>query len=124
MKYRVRFAVVALAVVLATTTFARQSGPARPSTAAVDKVLADAVARGDVPGVVAMATDRRGIVYQGAFGVAMAAYGFLSMHGRSTCKAFRLVACKLDSRRCLRRMQCMACCWMQCQDQQVRAGAR
>jgi CubicO group peptidase (beta-lactamase class C family) len=33
-------------------------------------VLAGAVARGDVPGIVAMATDRRGIVYQGAFGVA------------------------------------------------------
>jgi CubicO group peptidase (beta-lactamase class C family) len=33
-------------------------------------VLADAVARGDVPGVVAMVTDRRGVVYQGAFGVA------------------------------------------------------
>jgi len=33
-------------------------------------VLAAAVARGDVPGVVAMVTDRRGTVYQGAFGVA------------------------------------------------------
>ena len=42
----------------------------RPAMAAVDKVLADAVARGEVPGVVAMATDRRGIVYEGAFGVA------------------------------------------------------
>jgi methyl acetate hydrolase len=40
------------------------------ATAAIDKVLAGAVARGDVPGVVAMVTDRRGIVYQGAFGVA------------------------------------------------------
>ena len=44
-------------------------------TAAIDKVLADAVARGDIPGVVAMVTDRRGIVYQGAFGVADAASG-------------------------------------------------
>jgi methyl acetate hydrolase len=70
MSYRVRFAAAALAIVLATTTFARQSAPARPSAAAIDKVLADAVARGDVPGVVAMATDRRGILYQGAFGVA------------------------------------------------------
>ena len=51
---------------------ARQSAPASRSnaTTAIDKVLADAVARGDVPGVVAMVTDRRGIVYQGAFGVA------------------------------------------------------
>ena len=45
------------------------------ATAAIDKVLADAVARGDIPGVVAMVTDRRGIVYQGAFGVADAASG-------------------------------------------------
>ena len=51
---------------------AQQSAFASPSntTAAIDKVLADAVARGDIPGVVAMVTDRRGIVYQGAFGVA------------------------------------------------------
>jgi CubicO group peptidase (beta-lactamase class C family) len=51
---------------------AQQPARASPSsaTAAIDKVLADAVARGDIPGVVAMVTDRRGIVYQGAFGVA------------------------------------------------------
>ena len=51
---------------------AQQSAPALPSNAkaAIDKVLADAVARGDIPGVVAMVTDRRGIVYQGAFGMA------------------------------------------------------
>ena len=56
---------------------AQQSAPAPPSnaTAAIDKVLADAVARGDIPGVVAMVTDRRGIVYQGAFGVADAGSG-------------------------------------------------
>ena len=50
-----------------------QQSTALTSTSAIDKVLADAVARGDVPGVVAMVTDRRGIVYQGAFGVADAA---------------------------------------------------
>lgn len=50
-----------------------QQPPARTSASAIDTVLADAVARGDVPGVVAMVTDRRGIVYQGAFGVADAA---------------------------------------------------
>jgi CubicO group peptidase (beta-lactamase class C family) len=50
-----------------------QPATARTSRSAIDKVLADAVARGDVPGVVAMATDRHGIVYQGAFGVADAA---------------------------------------------------
>jgi methyl acetate hydrolase len=52
--------------------YAQQPAPARPpgATAAIDRVLADAVARGDVPGVVAMVTDRRRIVYQGAFGLA------------------------------------------------------
>ncbi len=69
MSYRVRFVAAALAVILATTTYAWQSELARPSAAAIDKVLAGAVARGDIPGVVAMATDRRGILYQGAFGV-------------------------------------------------------
>jgi CubicO group peptidase (beta-lactamase class C family) len=66
---------LALAIVLATTTYAQQAKPASASTAAIDKVLADAVARGDIPGVVAMVTDRRGIVYQGAFGVADAGSG-------------------------------------------------
>jgi len=53
----------------------RQSAPASTSNAtkAIEKVLADAVARGDIPGVVAMVTDRRGIIYQGAFGLADAA---------------------------------------------------
>jgi CubicO group peptidase (beta-lactamase class C family) len=48
---------------------------ARGQAAFIDKVLADAVRRGDVPGVVAMAVDRHGIIYQGAFGVADAANG-------------------------------------------------
>ena len=34
----------------------------------VDEVLGSAIDRGDVPGVVAMAATRDGIVYQGAFG--------------------------------------------------------
>ena len=34
----------------------------------VDGILKDAVARGDVPGVVAMATDRKGKTYEGGFG--------------------------------------------------------
>jgi CubicO group peptidase (beta-lactamase class C family) len=37
---------------------------------AIDAVLQAAVACGDVPGVVAIATDRKGVVYRGAFGVA------------------------------------------------------
>jgi CubicO group peptidase (beta-lactamase class C family) len=61
-----------LAVVLASGTYAQQPAPARTpgAAAAIDRVLAEAVARGDVPGVVAMVTDRRGIVYEGAFGMA------------------------------------------------------
>ena len=65
------FAGIGLALALVLTADARQPPPAAiRSSAAVDKVLADAVARGDIPGVVAMVTDRRGIVYQGAFGMA------------------------------------------------------
>ena len=56
-------------------THSQESAASRASTSAIDKVLADAVARGDVPGVVAMVTDRHGIVYQGAFGVADSASG-------------------------------------------------
>jgi CubicO group peptidase (beta-lactamase class C family) len=36
--------------------------------AAADKVLKDAVSKGDVPGVIAMATDAKGTTYEGAFG--------------------------------------------------------
>ena len=68
-RHLLAFTAVAL---LAATLFAQQPAPtaAPVATASIDKVLAAAVARGDIPGVVAMATDRRGIVYQGAFGVA------------------------------------------------------
>jgi CubicO group peptidase (beta-lactamase class C family) len=38
------------------------------ATAAIDAVLEKAVAAGDVPGVVALAADDRGVVYQGAHG--------------------------------------------------------
>jgi len=43
---------------------------ATPRSPAIDAVLATAVERGDVRGVVAMATDRRGVIYSGAAGVA------------------------------------------------------
>ena len=36
--------------------------------AAADKLLKDAVSKGDVPGVVAAATDAKGTTYEGAFG--------------------------------------------------------
>jgi methyl acetate hydrolase len=45
---------------MATETAARN--------AAIDDILKRAAGNGDVPGVVAMATDRDGIIYQGAFG--------------------------------------------------------
>lgn len=38
-------------------------------TAGIDRILGEAVARGDVPGVIAMATDGRDTIYEGAFGV-------------------------------------------------------
>ncbi len=39
-----------------------------PQTAAIDRLLGEAVASGGVPGVTAMATDRRDVIYQGAAG--------------------------------------------------------
>src|SRR5262245_4343531 len=74
---RIVLILVAL-VSLTAVAHAVQSTPAstpRRQNPAIDKVLADAVARGDVPGVVAMAVDRRGVIYQGAFGVADASTG-------------------------------------------------
>src|SRR5205807_1290763 len=41
-----------------------------PGGAGLDAALRDAVERKDVPGVVALVTDRRRVLYQGAFGVA------------------------------------------------------
>lgn len=35
----------------------------------IDAILSEACSKGDVPGVVAMATDRNGTIYEGAFGV-------------------------------------------------------
>jgi methyl acetate hydrolase len=73
---RIPLALIALTS-LTAVAHAVQSTPASTvrRQPAIDKVLADAVARGDVPGVVAMATDRRGIIYQGAFGLADASSG-------------------------------------------------
>ena len=73
-----RLVSIVLASVLVSTGYAWQSSPAavpRAGTAAVDAVLADAVKRGDIPGVVAVIVDRRGIIYQGAFGKADVATG-------------------------------------------------
>jgi methyl acetate hydrolase len=50
-------------VALPLTAHAQLSNP-------IDDVLRGAVERKDVAGVVAMAADRMGVVYQGAFGIA------------------------------------------------------
>ena len=42
---------------------------AQPRMAPIDDALRAAVERGDVPGVVALVTDRKGVLYRGAFGV-------------------------------------------------------
>ena len=54
----------------ATLPFAASTQQAHSATAAIDESLRDAVASKVVTGVVGMAADRNGIVYQGAFGVA------------------------------------------------------
>lgn len=46
--------------------------PAFPTTV-IDRALRDAVRAGRVPGIVAAVTDRRGTLYQGAFGLAQSA---------------------------------------------------
>jgi hypothetical protein len=54
------------AAALAGTANAQSS----PATSAIDASLRAAVERKDVPGVVALVTDREHVLYQGAFGVA------------------------------------------------------
>src|SRR5882672_8008500 len=56
---------------LASTASAQNS----PASAALDTSLRDAVERKDVPGVVALITNRERVLYQGAFGVADVATG-------------------------------------------------
>lgn len=74
MTRRAPLGIIIVVSLFAAVGQAMQSRPAsngaRGQAASIDKVLADAVHRGDIPGVVAMAADRHGIIYQGAFGVA------------------------------------------------------
>ena len=50
--------------------FGGRLGGQSHDTAPIDAVLRQAVERGDIPGVVAMATDRHSTIYSGAFGKA------------------------------------------------------
>jgi CubicO group peptidase (beta-lactamase class C family) len=68
------------AIVMMPITFTLASGVAQAqnptrSTAQIDQALRAAIERKDVPGIVALVTDRKGVVYQGAFGVADVATG-------------------------------------------------
>src|SRR3979490_130994 len=60
-------------VVAALTGTARAQNS--PGIAAIDNSLRGAIERKDVPGVVALITDRERVLYQGAFGVADVATG-------------------------------------------------
>ena len=68
-----RQAIAALVMMPITFTLASSVAQARNparSTAVIDQRLREAVERKDVPGIVALVTDRKGVIYQGAFGVA------------------------------------------------------
>jgi CubicO group peptidase (beta-lactamase class C family) len=56
-------------------TESRATATSSPAAAAIDAGLTAAVARGDVPGIVAMAVSPGAVIYQGAFGAADAAAG-------------------------------------------------
>jgi CubicO group peptidase (beta-lactamase class C family) len=70
----VRLLLVVAAVVIAVSSVPAQvrlkPDATYPGRAAVDAVLSGSVARGEIPGVVAMATTRNGVIYEGAFGAA------------------------------------------------------
>src|SRR6476469_5738062 len=65
------FTTVVMVAALTSTASAQNS----PGSAALDASLRGAVERKDVPGVVALITDRDRVLYQGAFGVADVATG-------------------------------------------------
>jgi methyl acetate hydrolase len=61
--------VVSMGILLAASAGAARAQNS-PGSAGIDTALRSAVERKDVPGVVALVTDRRRVLYQGAFGVA------------------------------------------------------
>jgi CubicO group peptidase (beta-lactamase class C family) len=73
-----RQTIAALVIIPITFTLASSMAQAQNpprSGALIDQRLREAVERKDVPGVVALVTDRKGVIYQGAFGVADIATG-------------------------------------------------
>jgi methyl acetate hydrolase len=69
MKRKAVGVVVTMSIVFAASLGAGSAQNA-PGAAAIDTSLREAVERKDVPGVVALVTDRQRVLYQGAFGVA------------------------------------------------------
>ena len=67
--------VVATVGVAMTVLTGSASAQTSPGSAAIDQGLSAAIERKDVPGVVALVTDRERVLYQGAFGVADVATG-------------------------------------------------
>jgi methyl acetate hydrolase len=61
--------VVSIGIMLAAS-FGAARAQSSPGSMGIDAALRGAVERKDVPGVVALVTDRRHVLYQGAFGVA------------------------------------------------------
>ena len=66
--------VVTMSIAMAALT-GTASAQNSPGGAAIDSTLREAIERKDVPGVVALVTDRERVLYRGAFGVADVATG-------------------------------------------------
>src|SRR6266436_1557034 len=79
--------VVSMGIVLAASVGAARAQNS-PGRASIDAALRGAVERRDVPGVVALVTDRRRVLYQGAFGVADVSTG----RALTTDAAFRIAS--------------------------------
>src|SRR5712675_895311 len=75
MRRRMMAAVVILPMTFALAGAVAQAQDRTRAGALIDQKLREAVERKQVPGVVALVTDRKGVVYQGAFGVADVATG-------------------------------------------------
>ena len=65
-----KFAEIVVGLGIVISAFAGTAHAQNSGTAAIDAGLRGAVERKDVPGVVALITDRQRVLYQGAFGVA------------------------------------------------------